>query len=236
MGMGSLMKGFATTISEFQQHRLCGKTSRLISLFITVLVHTLGVVIVVHNQSPVSPDHASRPGERVVLVSRTPNHPDAPKHGPEPVAPATVATAKPIGTTDIKLEIAAPATAKVARDTQDGLLRSTLEARAASDVVEDYRRELFERLLAQRHYPEAALLKHYQGDGSVLFQIDRGGNLLHAAMERSTGRALLDHAAIMQVRRSAPFPQIPPELPDELAVAMPLQFLIVQPRSGLAAR
>lgn len=230
------MKGFAPAISEFQQHRLRGKTSRLISLVVTVLVHTLGVIIVVYNQSPVSPDHASRPAERVVLVSRTPNHPDEPKHEPEPATPPSVATAKPIAIAEIPVEIAAPAMAKVVADTEAKLSRPSLEARATSDVIQDYRRELFERLAAQRHYPEAALLKHYQGDGAVLFRLDRDGSLLHAAIERSTGRALLDHAAIMQVRRSAPFPQIPPELPDELAVAMPLQFLIVQPGTRMAAR
>ncbi|WP_162792336.1 energy transducer TonB [Novosphingobium sp. P6W] len=232
------MKGFATAISEFQQHRLRGKTSRLISLVVTVLVHTLGVIIVVYNQSPVSPDHASRPADRVFLVSRTPNHPNEPKHEPEPepATPASVAKTKPIAIAEIPVEIAAPAMSKVVADTQAKLSRPSLEARATSDVIQDYRRELFERLAAQRHYPDAALLKHYQGDGAVLFRIDRDGNLLHAAIERSTGRALLDHAAIMQVRRSAPFPKIPPELPDELAVAMPLQFLIVQPGTRMAAR
>ncbi|MFT4053376.1 MAG: hypothetical protein QM681_02635 [Novosphingobium sp.] len=47
---------------------------------------------------------------------------------------------------------------------------------------------------------------------------------------------ILDRAALTQVRRAAPFPEIPSELPDELIVSMSLQFLITQPGRQMAAR
>ena len=87
--------------------------------------------------------------------------------------------------------------------------------RSRAEIATDYRRVLFERLLAQRNYPEAARLQHYQGEGAVMFHIDRDGRLLAASMEKSTGKRILDRAALTQVRRAAPFPEIPSELPDE---------------------
>jgi len=234
--MGDAMVGFARTKTRSAEGRLRGGIPRVISLIVTVLVHILALILVAQSQFPATPNHPSSATEQVVLVPPTPESPVEPEHALESMPSPAIAKAKPAQSTGNRVELAVLIMPTDVPGVQAENSAPPPEGNTASDAVQDYRRALFERLAAQRHYPEAAVLKHYQGDGAVLFRIDRGGNLLDAAMERSTGRALLDRAAIAQVRRAAPFPQIPPELPDELAVAMPLQFLIVQPGAQMAAR
>ncbi|QSR19837.1 hypothetical protein CA833_22080 [Novosphingobium sp. KA1] len=94
------------------------------------------------------------------------------------------------------------------------------------DLALSYRRALMARLEGQRRYPAAALRQQAQGTGSLLFRIDREGRLLGAAIVSGTGHAALDQAALDIVSRAAPFPPIPAGLPDELAVTLPLAFLI----------
>jgi TonB family protein len=52
----------------------------------------------------------------------------------------------------------------------------------------------------------------------------------------TTGRASLDRAALAMVRRSAPFPVIPAELPDELEIVLPVNFLVIDPDTNRVAR
>jgi protein TonB len=92
------------------------------------------------------------------------------------------------------------------------------------------------RIQAQRSYPRGALLSGAEGNGSIRFTIDRVGHLLDAAIVTSTGRKALDRASLALVRRAEPFPAIPPGLPDELAITMPIRFLIVRPEQRVAAR
>lgn len=183
------------------------------------------------------PRVAAPTANRVVLISHRSVAPSEPEHAPPPALhQAVVAKTQPAPAQPL----AARSTQEIVAATPDTLAIPTANPQTAhrdqSDIVNDYRQALFEKLAAQRHYPEAARLRHYQGDGAILFRIDRGGKLLAASMERSTGRALLDRAALSQVQRAAPFPEIPPELPDELAVSMQLQFLILLPSRQMAAR
>lgn len=103
-------------------------------------------------------------------------------------------------------------------------------------LVTAYRTALTRRLAEARAYPEAGRAEELRGSGTVVFRIARDGTLIDAHMEKSTGRAVLDEAALAQVRRAAPFPPIPPELPDTLTVVLPLEFLVAEPTpSGIGA-
>lgn len=235
------MDGFAKTGSDSLRAPLSRASPRVISLAVTAVVHLLALILVLHSQFPVSADHTPRSPERIVVVSQAPENQGTATKEPPAVAPpraeqAGPARLAPNPAPEIAVPIVTSAMTVEMTDAQAAPANLPPQGRDASEVAQDYRRELFDRLAAQRHYPEAARLRHYQGDGAVLFRIDRSGDLLDAAMERSTGRDVLDRAALMQVRRAAPFPQIPPELPDELAVAMPLRFLIVPPGQRVAAR
>lgn len=107
-----------------------------------------------------------------------------------------------------------------------------------AQVTQAYRRAIMARLEESRRYPDAALRAGWQGDGAVLFRIERSGRLLDATLVSGTGRAELDRAAAEIVRRAAPFPAIPDALPDELAITMPVSFLIenrTPPRTATAS-
>lgn len=101
------------------------------------------------------------------------------------------------------------------------------------DVALSYRRTLIARLESQRRYPAGSLRHQAQGSGSLLFRIDREGHLLDMAIVAGTGHADLDQAALGIVSRAAPFPPIPTGLPDELAVTLPIAFLIDDASSPL---
>ncbi|MCX7898846.1 MAG: TonB family protein [Methylocystis sp.] len=55
-----------------------------------------------------------------------------------------------------------------------------------------------------------------QAKGVVAFYVDEMGNLVHQAVYRSSGAPELDAAAIMAVRRAAPFPPPPRGLPHSM--------------------
>lgn len=105
-----------------------------------------------------------------------------------------------------------------------------------AEITQDYRYSLITRLEAARRYPRRALLEGYEGAGAILFRIDRDGRLIDLSVAASTGRRELDHGALALVRRAAPFPAIPQELPDELAITMPVRFLILGQPVQMVAR
>lgn len=60
-----------------------------------------------------------------------------------------------------------------------------------------------------KKYPLLAQRRGLEGSGSVRVRIDRYGRVLDRSLERSTGEALLDEAALDMVRRADPFPEVP---------------------------
>lgn len=93
-------------------------------------------------------------------------------------------------------------------------------------TMQAYRRAIMARLEAQR-----ARVKPHTSDGrgatgAILFRIEKTGRLLEASVAESTGSRTLDRAAMAIVRRAAPFPAIPDELPDELTITLPVEFLM----------
>lgn len=218
--------------------------SRVMALAITVIVHLLVAALFLWGGLKPHPRNAASDTMYVVLIAGSPSIPVDQADVPEP------ATHRPV---EVRSTASRPNPApklpevvlKKTKTPPPGLAAPDLALPQAaaqpprpsqSEVVTEYRQLLFERLAAQRHYPEAARLKHYQGNGAVLFRIDRSGLLLSTSMERSTGKSILDRAAITQVRSAAPFPEIPAELPDELAISMPLQFLIMQTGRQVATK
>lgn len=235
------MSKVAATGLNASEGRIWVGSPRVISLAVTVLVHILGFGIVIYNQFPLALETRSvsaKPVITVYNVSAAPATMERKQGTKVTISPRKEGKGPELHTKPSLVEAAAPASSPpmANSDIKVEELGAVAPQHQARDAVQDYRLALFARLAEHRDYPEAARLRHYQGDGAVSFRIDRGGNLLSAFMERSTGRAVLDRAALRQVRRASPFPQIPPELPDELIVALPLQFLILPPGRQMAAR
>lgn len=211
------------------RHR--GYPGRLAGLGVAALVHVLIVAIVIWDWTWPERPHVADDVTVVTLLPLAPDRPavqranavPAKKQGLEPVTtslppPVMIPFTPPaiISPTPVSEPTVAPATGS---GRQDHL----------AQVTDSYRRMISALLAKQRHFPEAALLRHHQGDGAVRFQIDRTGRLLDVAVETTTGQADLDRAALAMVRRAAPFPAVPPELPDILDITLPVSFLVIEP-------
>jgi TonB family protein len=176
------------------------------------------------------------PNLTVITLARTPDSPlRRKKSGIEPERRTTKASTTAITPPIVKLpplsqaplaEPLAEASVPVDGGEQERL----------AQVSETYRSALTAHIEEARLYPRRALLRGYQGAGAIFFRLDREGRLIEASVETSTGRKGLDRAALALVQRAAPFPAIPVELPDELAITMPIRFLIVDAPSRMATR
>lgn len=82
------------------------------------------------------------------------------------------------------------------------------------------------RLERVKRYPSAARVRRIQGVAYVRFRVDRQGRLLFATLQRSSGNALLDEAAMDTIRRAQPFPAIPDDRPTEIEISVPVEFYL----------
>ncbi len=74
-----------------------------------------------------------------------------------------------------------------------------------------------------KQYPNTAKSAGMQGETVVRIRIDRRGNVRYYTLERSTGHAELDRAAVDMIRRANPVPAVPADYPAGGEV---LEFLI----------
>jgi protein TonB len=100
---------------------------------------------------------------------------------------------------------------------------------AAAPSVEGESSEQFHRaLLAHieqfRRYPEAARRQHIQGVVTLRFTMDRDGNLVDVWVDQTSGFTVLDAEAVATVKRAAPLPGIPANLPGRLSIVFPIPF------------
>lgn len=87
---------------------------------------------------------------------------------------------------------------------------------------------LLARIEEMRRYPASALSRRQQGVVQLLFRMNREGEVLSARVTGGSGFAVLDSAALQMLRRAEPLPRIPPERPDEIEVAVPIEFSLKQ--------
>lgn len=89
----------------------------------------------------------------------------------------------------------------------------------------------FGKLLAwldrHKHYPRAARKNRVEGVVYLHFVMDRSGKVLSYQIDKSSGAALLDQAALDMIRRADPLPPIPDDIPDEtLDLVVPVEFFM----------
>ncbi|MBW3507508.1 TonB family protein [Janthinobacterium sp. NKUCC06_STL] len=92
--------------------------------------------------------------------------------------------------------------------------------------VSSWEGKVLARMERFRRYPTASRAKQEQGVVYLRCRIDRDGQVLAAAIERSSGSAALDQAALDTLQRAAPLPRIPKERPDPLELSIPVEFSI----------
>lgn len=102
-----------------------------------------------------------------------------------------------------------------------------LDTYLIDSIRNNYMRDLNTYLRGQPViYPEDARRRNVSGHVMVEIAVDRGGNLVAARIEESSGSDLLDAAALDTVRRAAPFPAPPPGLPyaEVSGIVLPVFF------------
>jgi protein TonB len=79
-----------------------------------------------------------------------------------------------------------------------------------------------------KRYPTAAKKARQQGVVIVNFTIDRRGMLLDSHVEKSSGHALLDDAALALLQRAAPMPRIPESMGLQvLSISLPIDYSLI---------
>ena len=130
-----------------------------------------------------------------------------PDQTPQPPAPAAQATPAPATT--------AP------------LSRPAPPAASASSAPTDWQGRLLAHLEANKRYPAAALARRQQGVAHVRFVMNREGRVLSSQLERSSGNAALDRAALDMLTRAQPLPRPPAEVTgDRIELVVPVEFFI----------
>lgn len=88
-------------------------------------------------------------------------------------------------------------------------------------------------LLAQlekyKRYPASAQINGETGVAYLHFSMDRNGNILSAAIVKSSGHSALDNEALALIHRADPLPKPPPDIPGEIIErTVPIQFALDQ--------
>ncbi len=161
----------------------------------------------------------------------------APHHEPEPVAHVTAAASPPTAPTateaapeaSVQPEASIPSTEEPAPVAAPR--PAAMQAPLETDELRRYVTALMRQLNRYKTYPRE--LKKAKVEGTVVleFTIDADGRLLVSAVQRSSGHADLDRAAMDMLARANPLPAIPDSLDrDELALAIPVEYSLITDR------
>ena len=106
-----------------------------------------------------------------------------------------------------------------------------------SGAEADYAARVLAWLERHKEYPRRARTRREEGIVMLYFVIDRQGRMLESRVEESSGRALLDRAALDMLQRATPLPALPEDMPQaRVEMLVPVQFFITDRRhksSGL---
>jgi len=182
------------------------------------------MVVELETTSPPAPPREVPPGpEQVERQASRPTPPDPPPVKPAPNAPDPVFFTPPRPNAPTDPGPAAPET------TAPPVQAAPIAPRAASNAVATWEGQVLAALEKKRRYPPAAQLRRQQGVAHVRFRMERGGKVLWARLERSSGFVELDRAAVEAPKRAQPLPPIPNDRPDQLELVVPVEFFIGAP-------
>jgi len=94
-----------------------------------------------------------------------------------------------------------------------------------SKAQANWQRSLVAHINRYKRYPAEARAHNVEGIVSVEFTLDRSGQILSSRVAHSSGSAVLDEEAVALLRRAAPLPTPPQEVPPEgVRLALPIHF------------
>ncbi|WP_310618755.1 energy transducer TonB [Flexibacterium corallicola] len=80
---------------------------------------------------------------------------------------------------------------------------------------------------AERSYPRKAKRRKIEGVTRVSFKVHRDGSITGLRLSQSSGKDILDQAALLAVKRAAPFPKFPAEIKSKvIPMRVPITFRI----------
>jgi protein TonB len=156
------------------------------------------------------------------LIAAPPEPPPLPQQKPSPPVMTAEAASEPPPRPAAKPKTVAPGKgADIINPDEDGGGARGSPDRSGNRYLALVRSEI-ER---QRVYPSKASSRAPEGTAVFVLVVDRNGRLLVLQLSKSSGAAALDDTGAEMIRRAAPLPPLPPEIPGEaveLEVALAL--------------
>src|SRR5262249_57039671 len=95
-----------------------------------------------------------------------------------------------------------------------------------ASVLVAWRSQVVAVIEGNKRYPETSARRGEHGVAQVFFSLDRQGRLIESRIVRSSGANALDEEALGLLRRSQPFPPVPPGiLGGRVNFILPLRFV-----------
>jgi len=99
--------------------------------------------------------------------------------------------------------------------------------RPSAAQISNWHRKIAIQLERHKGYPAQSQARHETGTATVAFTIDRNGRLLSSRLVHSSSFASLDAETLATVRRAAPFPPPPADMPgSHFDFRVPIRFNI----------
>lgn len=127
--------------------------------------------------------------------------------------------------------VSAPATpaASTPTDTQAVATLSAADKLHQYQVRSSYEKSLLKAVRSKLQYPPLAYRRKIEGNTILRVNINRQGQVQKTVMELSSGKQILDDAALKMVQDSSPLPPMPPEISDqEFEFLVPIAFKIAK--------
>lgn len=148
--------------------------------------------------------------------------PPVPVMKPLLAAPQIVLNLPRLPQIDVALPVAAPEASTALTAVTTPRLPATADSSAA---MADFQSALLRHLNRHKRYPAGARAKREQGVVYVRFTMDRRGNLMAAAVERTSRFALLNEESVALLTRAQPLPLPPRGIGgDEIELIVPVEF------------
>lgn len=98
-------------------------------------------------------------------------------------------------------------------------------AREAQRRIEAWQRAIFAHIARFKTYPEEARKRNIRGEVTVVFLLDRTGQVSEARVGSGSGSVVLDRAAVEVLNKASPLPRPPADVHGEvLELHLPLRY------------
>lgn len=169
------------------------------------------------------PDVDPRLATRAEIVPESPVPRAAPQQTAPPVQP-DIARATPVPQpVEPQAAVQPPPVAAPAVPNASAVAKA--EPSAERTLTNSYEKSLSDLIKRHERYPDRARRQHWEGTVVVALSLSADGKVTNISVVESSGREILDEAALEMVRRASPLPRAPEGLRGkERSVRVPIAF------------